>query len=81
MVTGGRYGGGGTGGEVHGGCGGPQNSSLAGKTSLIRPLLYSQSPKIPVSPARMASNSLSCIGKAPKTQFRRRDWPQIASLI
>ena len=72
---------GGYGGEVHGGYGGAQTSSLAGKTSLIRPLLYRQSPKIQVSPARMASNSLSYIGKAPKTQFCRRDWPQIASLI
>ena len=71
----------GYGGEVHGGYGGGQNSSPAGYTSLIWPLLYGQSPKISVPAASMASNSLTYIGKAPKTQFCRQNWPQIASLI
>ena len=59
----------------------PQNPSLAGETGLKKPLLYRQGPQIPVSPARLASNSLSDIGKAPESQSRRRDWPHTASLI
>ena len=51
----------------------PQNPSLAGETDLKWPPFYRQGPQIPVSPARLPSNSLSYIGKAPKSQSRRRD--------
>ena len=59
----------------------PQNASLAGETGLEQPLLYTEGPRMPVSPERLASNSLSCIQKAPECPSRRRDWPQTASPI
>ena len=59
----------------------PQNPSLAGETGLKQPLLYRQAPQIPVSPARLASNSLFYIGNTPKARSRRQECPQTASLI
>ena len=59
----------------------PPNPSFAGETGLKQPLLYRQGPKIPVPPAGLASYSLSYMGKTTKSQSRRRDRPQKASLI
>ena len=90
-LHGGGYGGevlgggmGGYGGEVQGGVrgggtagtGGYGGGVHAGGTGGVP-----GDPKIPVSPARLASYGLSYIGKAPKSQSRRPEWPQTASLI
>ena len=47
----------------------------------VQPLLYREGPKILVSPATLASSSLSYICKDPNTRSHRRDWPQAASVI
>ena len=59
----------------------PRNPSLANETGLKQPLLYRQGPEIPVLPVGLASNSLCYTGNIPKSQSRRRDWPEAASRI
>ena len=55
--------------------------SFPRKTGLKQPLVYRPNPEIPISPARLASNILTYIGKAPKCHPRWRDVPQTASYI
>ena len=50
----------------------PSNRSLAGKTCLKQPLLYKDHPETPVSPLRLALNSLSYAEKAPKFRLARQ---------
>ena len=71
--------GGGTGGAQGGGTGGVRGGYGGGYTGEVQG--GTGGPKIPVSPARMASNNFSYIGKAPKSYSRRRDRPLTASLI
>ena len=59
----------------------PRNPILAGGTSLKLPLLCTQHPETAKWPATLASNSLSHIGKAPKSRSRRRDLAQAACPI
>ena len=59
----------------------PPKYSFSGEGGLLQPFLYGQGPKIPDSPARVASNSLSYLGKDAKSQYQRPNWPQKASLI
>ena len=59
----------------------PPKYSFSVERGLLQPFLYGQGPKIPNSPTRVASNSLSDFGKHAKSPYRRPNWPQTASLI
>ena len=56
----------------------PQNPGLAGEIALLWPSLHRDGSRTRVSPAKPASNSLSCKGMAPESQSRRRDWVLLA---